>query len=81
MSKNVQIQAGKKKLTHADNDIYGIIEMFVEPVRFSFIQNAVLYTEEQIKVSLAKLIDAGLIDMVAEDLYKLKLNNNENKKL
>ena len=76
MSKNVQIQAGKKKLTHADNDIYGIIERYATPVRFSFINNEVLYTEEQVKKSIEKLIDADLIEQVEDNTYQKKTNEN-----
>lgn len=76
MFKNVQIQVGKKKLTHADNDIYGIIERYATPVRFSFINNEVLYTEEQVKTSIRKLIDADLIEQVEDNKYQIKTNEN-----
>jgi hypothetical protein len=52
------------KLTHADNDIYGIIEMYPWPVRFSFLQSAVMYTDEQLNISISKLKDANMIELV-----------------
>lgn len=76
MSENVQIPAGKKKLTHADNDIYGIIERYPWPVRVSFIKSSVKYTEEQVDTSINKLVTADMIELVDESAktYQIKIH-------
>lgn len=67
------------KLTHADNDIYGIIEMYPFPVRFSFIESATSYTNDQLHKSITKLKQAGMIELVDfhARTYQIKTTENE----
>ncbi|KXK53807.1 MAG: hypothetical protein UZ05_CHB002001010 [Chlorobi bacterium OLB5] len=68
------------KLTHADNDIYGIIEMYPWPVRLSFIKSSVKYTEEQVICSINKLLEADMIELVDESAQTYQIKSTENEK-
>lgn len=66
------------KLTHADNDIYAIIEMYAWPVRVSFIKSNVAYTEEQVDGSISKLLDTDMIELVDESAQTYQIKSTEN---
>lgn len=68
------------KLTHADNDIYGIIEMYPWPVRVSFIKSNVAYTDEQVDNSISKLLNTDMIELVDESAKTYQIKRTENEK-
>lgn len=80
MSKNVQVPpvTEKVKLNHADNDIYGIIESYPWPVRFSFIDSQTMYTTEQLELSISKLKAAKMIELVDHHARTYQVKTNEN---
>ncbi len=68
------------KLTHADNDVYGIIEMYPWPCRLSFIKSSVAYTEEQVEDSISKLLQSDMIELVDESAKTYQIKRTENEK-